>query len=186
MDEATSKQAELGARRREAPGSWEDTGGGGPDTQQSRKGGTSNSRLCQFLSGLSAPNWEMGKVTFALLSWWLLQEKAGSIPEMGPSSSTESGVPGPRPRPGLLATRAPCLCWKCPPGLSPSSSASFSDAGSLALAQLRYLLANADTPTPGPGLAPRPLSSWRPQGSPRSFVRALPMGWFFLGFWSGW
>lgn len=30
MDEAISKQAELGTRRREAPGSWEDTGGGGP------------------------------------------------------------------------------------------------------------------------------------------------------------
>lgn len=37
MDEAICKQAELGARRREAPRSWEDTGGGGSDTQQSRK-----------------------------------------------------------------------------------------------------------------------------------------------------
>lgn len=130
---------------------------------QAGKGGASNSCLGQLPLGLVLPTGgKMGKVTFALLSWWLLQERACSIPEMDPSSPRSLRFRGPvRPRPVPLASRAPCLLvglrHPAPQAFPPVPQAPLSDAGSLAPAQLRLFLASVDVPTPGPGLAPRPL-----------------------------
>ena len=128
---------------------------------QAGKGGASNSCLGQLPLGLVLPTGgKMGKVTFALLSWWLLQERACSIPEMDPSSPRSLRFRGPvRPRPVPLASRAPCLLvglrHPAPRAFPPVPQAPLSDAGSLAPAQLRLFLASVDVPTPGPGLAPR-------------------------------
>lgn len=61
----------------------------------------------QLLPGLSPPDLGNRESDFALR----LLPKAGGLPEKGPSGSMESGIPGPRPRPALLAPRAPCLRW---------------------------------------------------------------------------
>ena len=127
----------------------------------------------------------MGKVTFALLSWWLLQERAGSIPD-------ESGFPGPRqalPWPAGLACPMPQLVGLRHPAPRPFP---------------HFLRLLSVTQGPGPGSAEVVLGqcgrthsgAWPgsqapsparcPQGPPPSFVQALLMGWFFLGFWSGW
>lgn len=87
----------------------------------------SESCLCRHLPGPSASNWEMGKVTLVLLSWWSV-EKAGGIPAIGLCRPVKSGVPGSRHCPVLWVRRAPCsVGWvqaPRPPRLSPSSSGS--------------------------------------------------------------
>lgn len=111
-------------------------------------------------AGPSAPDWEVGKVTFALLSWWLL-EKTDGIPEMGPSGPLSLGSWPPAP---------PCTAGHlCPvpqlagPGTPPTrlfpqslQLLSVTQAARL-LAQLRLPLDNVDVPLLGLAWLPDPF-----------------------------
>lgn len=130
-----------------------------------------------------------GETTFALLSWGLLEEKAGGIPEIGPFAPTGSGVPGPRPLSVWPNMCTPCLCW-WGPGILPtrpfpqflgllSVMQACPGSAEVALGQCGHACSRA---WPGSQV---PSPAWCPQGSSPSLTRAVPTGWFFRGFWSG-